>query len=172
MDAFEPNQPEQPIQKQKPAPAQEGQVIKSAPSPEKSQETAPKAQPKEPAQKQVVAQPAKQSTKQPVAPEVRPEKSETLRKIEHILQEDMGEIYAEMPPDKKVEFKQEGEAAAKEIEGMLFKVSVHSKKILKLLLHWLKIIPGVNKFFLSQEAKLKADEIMKVKEELDKSRSI
>ena len=34
------------------------------------------------------------------------------------------------------------------------------RKILKLIRSWLKLIPGVNKFFLEQEAKIKTDKIV------------
>jgi len=31
-------------------------------------------------------------------------------------------------------------------------------------MNWLKLIPGVNKFFLEQEAKIKTDEVLKLKQ--------
>jgi len=34
-----------------------------------------------------------------------------------------------------------------------------------LIKKWLLLIPGVNKYFLEQEAKIKADEIVKMKNE-------
>ena len=39
------------------------------------------------------------------------------------------------------------------------------KKIFELLLQWLKLLPGVNKFFLEQEAKIKVDQIMSLREQ-------
>ena len=43
---------------------------------------------------------------------------------------------------------------------MVSAAKVHSKKILKAIVGWLKMIPGVNKFFLEQEAKIKTDKIL------------
>lgn len=97
-------------------------------------------------------------------------KSETLEKIEDILEEDLGTAYQEMPPEVKKQFRETGEQTAVEIEGMMYKVKIHSKKIFNLLFGWLKIIPKVNKFFLKQEAKLKTDEILHLKEDIDKAR--
>jgi hypothetical protein len=39
------------------------------------------------------------------------------------------------------------------------------KKILALIRDWLKLIPGVNRFFLEQEAKIKTDKILLAAEE-------
>ena len=41
---------------------------------------------------------------------------------------------------------------------------IQMKKILKLIREWLLIIPGVNKFFLEQEAKIKAEKIQQIYE--------
>ena len=45
-----------------------------------------------------------------------------------------------------------------------FRVKV--KRVLELIYEWLKTIPGVNKFFLEQEAKIKTDEIMELEKVL------
>ena len=97
-------------------------------------------------------------------------KSETLEKIEDIMEEDLKEVYSHLTPEKKQEFRKKGEETAEEIEGMLFRVKIHSKKVFGLLFGWLKVIPGVNKYFLKQEAKLKTDEIMDIKEDLDRAK--
>ena len=110
----------------------------------------------------------------PAAPAARPApsslKSEALRNIESVMEADLAEVYKTMPPDVKQEFRKKGEETATQIEKMLYQVKVHSKKIFQLLFIWLRIIPGVNKFFLEQEAKLKTDEIMRLKETMDKQR--
>ena len=97
-------------------------------------------------------------------------KSETLERIEDIMEEDLKEVYSHLTPEKKQEFRKKGEETAEEIEGMLFRVKIHSKKVFGLLFGWLKIIPGVNRYFLKQEAKLKTDEIMDIKEDLDRAK--
>jgi hypothetical protein len=81
------------------------------------------------------------------------------------LAKDMGDIYLNMSPAKQQEFKREGEKTAREINSLLQKTKVTIKKIISLIKKWLSIIPRVNKFFLEQESKIKADEIMKLKHE-------
>jgi len=99
----------------------------------------------------------------PVAPS-RPPKSETLVKIEKILEEDLEEMYFKMPPEKQKIFKEKGEETASKIEKMIEAGKAVAKKILKLICDWLKLIPGVNKFFLEQEAKIKTDKIVALAE--------
>lgn len=87
-------------------------------------------------------------------------KSEELQKIEKLLAEDLEDIYKDLPPELKIKFKEEGEKTARTIELLLHKTKINVKKLIKLITGWLKIIPGVNKFFLEQEAKIKADELI------------
>ncbi|MCX6744095.1 MAG: hypothetical protein NTX82_01060 [Candidatus Parcubacteria bacterium] len=91
-------------------------------------------------------------------------KSPTLEKIENILQEDLQDIYFQMPPKKQAEFREVGEETATRIDKMMRGVKVQVKKVLELIISWLKIIPGLNRYFLEQEAKIKADEILKLKQ--------
>ncbi len=93
-----------------------------------------------------------------------PAKSEMTRNIERILEEDLGEVYFKMPPALQKEFRAKGEETASKIEKLLKQTRVAVRKILKLIREWLKIIPGVNKFFLEQEAKIKTDQLIKLKE--------
>lgn len=102
-------------------------------------------------------------------PQPKVQKSETLERIEDIMEEDLADVYKNLPPEVKKEFREKGEEVAVEIEGMMHHVKIKSKQVFKALFGWMKIIPGVNKYFLKQEAKIKTDEIMHVKEELDKA---
>lgn len=90
-------------------------------------------------------------------------KKEREKKIEDILAKDMEKAYLSMSQEKQLEFKREGEKTAREINGLLDKTKVKVKKIISLIKKWLLLIPGVNKFFLEQESKIKADEIFKMK---------
>ena len=90
-------------------------------------------------------------------------KSEALVKIENILEEDLGDVYFKMDPPRQQKFKTEGEKAAVKIEGLMKKTKVKAKKVFKLILRWLKNIPGVNRLFLKQEAKIKTDKILRLK---------
>jgi len=90
-------------------------------------------------------------------------KNEALVKIEGILEEDLEDAYFKMEPALQKKFKTKGEETAKKIEEILAKTKVKTKKIFKLILAWLKIIPGVSKFFVRQEAKIKTDKIIHLK---------
>ncbi len=108
----------------------------------------------------------------PVPPTPRSMKRESLVQIEDVMQSGLGDVYKTMPPDLQQAFKKRGEETATQIEELLQKVKVHTKKIFQLLFDWLKIIPGVNKYFLEQEAKLKTDEMLRLKEEREKQQGL
>jgi len=91
-------------------------------------------------------------------------RKEREEKIGKILEAGMEEIYLSLPANKQGEFKAKGEETMKKINTLLDKVKVNLGKIASLIKKWLSLIPGVNKFFLEQEAKIKADEIMKLRE--------
>lgn len=84
--------------------------------------------------------------------------------IDNILAEGLNEIFLKMDPQKQKEFKAQGEATAVKISGLLSKTKVRISKIIALIKRWLRLIPGVNKFFLEQEAKIKADKIIRIKD--------
>ena len=98
------------------------------------------------------------------APAALPAKSPVLEKIEDVLEEDLEQIYFQMPAEKQAEFAQAGEETASKIAMILSGVKIKVKKILELVVGWLKMIPGVNQYFLEQEAKIKTDKILELKE--------
>ncbi len=87
----------------------------------------------------------------------------TAIRVEKILEEGLREAYEKMSPVAKQEFKIKGEETAEKIGQLLKKTHVQVKKIFALIFDWLKMIPGVNYFFLEQEAKIKADRILALK---------
>lgn len=89
---------------------------------------------------------------------------EQEKKIEKILETGLTDIYLSLRPDKQEEFRREGEKTAQKINSLLNKAKINLGKIINLIKKWLAIIPGVNRFFLEQEAKIKADEMIKLKE--------
>lgn len=107
------------------------------------------------------ALPAQQPAPQPAAPA----KDETTKQVESILEEDLAETYAAMDPATKQKFKEEGERVTGEIMKMMKSAKVKARKVLDLIRDWLKLIPGVNRFFLEQEAKIKTDKVMQLAEE-------
>lgn len=101
----------------------------------------------------VAPAPATQNTKDPI-----------LKQVEEILAEDLTETYNSLPPALQQRFKKEGEETATAIQRMMQGAKVHAKKVLQLLVRWLRIIPHVNRFFLEQEAKIKTDRILALAE--------
>jgi hypothetical protein len=93
------------------------------------------------------------------------------KKIEEIMSKDLEEPYLKLSPDKQIEFKQKGEETATKINVLLSQGKATLKKIVELIRAWLILLPGVNRYFLEQEAKLRADEIIKLKDlsELNKN---
>lgn len=91
---------------------------------------------------------------------------EQLKAIDNILAEGLHEIFLQMNPEKQREFKRVGEETAVKISTLLQKAKIKADKIILLIRKWLKIIPGINQFFLEQEAKIKADKIIKLKDKI------
>lgn len=116
-------------------------------------------------------QPAVEKSEQPLTPvqppsnkSVAPQKSETFLEIERILEDDLFQAYQAMDEPTKRRFRSEGEKTASKIEVLLRATKVQVKKILGLIKNWLKIIPRINKHFLIQEAKIKTDRIIAIKD--------
>ena len=94
---------------------------------------------------------------------VQTDRRERGEKIEEFLALGLEDIYLKMDVVKQQEFKQKGEETASEINELLGKTKIKIKKIVALIRKWLSIIPGVSKFFLEKEAKMRADKIIKLK---------
>ncbi len=84
--------------------------------------------------------------------------------IDSILAEGLNEVFLKMNPKQQSEFKKKGEETVAKINELLGQTKVKVNKIIDLIRSWLKLIPGVNKFFLEQEVKIKADRIIKIKD--------
>ncbi|MDD2807115.1 MAG: hypothetical protein PHW95_01155 [Patescibacteria group bacterium] len=89
-----------------------------------------------------------------------PDKSQTLVQVENILAQDLEGTFYQMDPDLKQRFKSEGEKTAAKIEALIKAGKGKAGAIFNLIIKWLKIIPGVNKFFIKQEAKIKTSKII------------
>jgi len=85
--------------------------------------------------------------------------------IEKILSEDMEEIYKNLPESLQENFKKKGEETAKEIKNIIGQTKIIVSKILILIKNWLLMVPGVNKFFLEQECKIKTEKILNLAKE-------
>ncbi len=118
----------------------------------------PKIEKTEPA---VEIQPLAPLPGEPVQPMI---VSPTKQQIESILAEDLGGIYEQLPRPLQAEFKAKGEEVAVKIVDLMQKAKVKIREIINLIKKWLKTIPGINRFFLEQEAKIKADKIMALRQ--------
>lgn len=87
-------------------------------------------------------------------------KDKDLVNIENILSENLAEAFMQLSPEKQQEFKEEGEKVANTIWQMVESAKIQVRKVITLIKDWLKKLPGLNKFFLEQETKLKTDKII------------
>lgn len=85
--------------------------------------------------------------------------------IESIMSFGLDDAFKALTPVQQQEFKIKGEATAREIRRMLTHTRVKIKKIFALIVEWLKLLPGINKFYLEQEAKIKTDKLMSLHEQ-------
>ncbi len=108
----------------------------------------------------VLPVPVLATTATPTAARMPIAKDALTHQIEKILEDDLAEMYFQMPAETQVKFKTEGEHVTATIRQILKSGIVKMKKVLSLILDWLRIIPGVNRFFIEKEAKIKAEKIL------------
>lgn len=89
--------------------------------------------------------------------------SERQKQIDAILSEGLDEIFLSLNPAEQKKFIEEGKKTVFKINELLTQTKVKIKKIIEVIKIWLKLIPKVNRHFLEQEAKIKADKIIKLK---------
>jgi hypothetical protein len=164
------SQPYQPIENLSPKPEQLNPPIESAvPSPEQQFEM-----PEQQAQRletkpegfleeaiSGLKKTLRSSKKKPhIIPNVR---DAVTVEVEKIMEDGLKDAFRELTSLQKQEFKIKGEETAYKIRDLLRATHIKIKKIIRLLIEWLKMLPGINRFFLEQEAKIKADKIMALK---------
>lgn len=153
------------------APAESPVVVKAAQEQIRTHETIERSEPATfetavvagPEGKHMEAQIPSAPRPTPVQPKVQVDR--LAKEIESVLAEDLTDLYLAMPPEKQKEFKAKGEETAFRVRELVQAAKVNAKKIFQLIRDWLKVIPGVNRFFLEQEAKIKTDKILLVSEE-------
>ncbi|PJE75987.1 hypothetical protein COV04_01945 [Candidatus Uhrbacteria bacterium CG10_big_fil_rev_8_21_14_0_10_48_11] len=94
-------------------------------------------------------------------------KSQSLQEIEEVLTENLSEVYAGLSPKDRFIVKTKGEETAFKIRMLLRQASVKFYSIFQLVISWLKAIPGLNRPFIEQEAKLKADQLLRMRGKRD-----
>jgi hypothetical protein len=85
------------------------------------------------------------------------------KQVENVLAQGLADVYLNLTPQKRQEFKKAGEQTAQKINQLLSKTKINIGEIIELIKKWLSLIPGMNKYFLEQEAKIKADELIKLR---------
>jgi hypothetical protein len=113
------------------------------------------------AEKDVPGQSAQPPSFPPAEP-IKITKSPLVQEIENILSENLEDLYFNMDEAHQRLFKEEGEKTAFEISHVIALGKSVAAKVLELIKQWLKFIPGINKFFLEQEAKIKTDKIINI----------
>jgi hypothetical protein len=91
---------------------------------------------------------------------IQPIRDQLTRRVEKILEEGLAEPFHRLSPLAQQEFKLKGEQTASKIGELLKSTHIKVKKIFQLIMEWLKLLPGINRFFLEQEAKIKTDRII------------
>ena len=96
----------------------------------------------------------------PVSPPVISTQAKVEKDIEGILAKGLDNVFLSMDAGTQQEFKKKGEETSQAIVVLLQKAKLKVKKIINLIVSWLKIIPKVNKYYIEQEAKIKTEEIL------------
>lgn len=86
-----------------------------------------------------------------------------LKEIDDILSEGLEDVFLALSRDKQAKFKQVGEETKVKINILLQKTQIKVEQIVNLIKKWLGLIPNANYYYLEQEAKIKADKIIKLK---------
>ncbi len=94
-----------------------------------------------------------------------PLKDEALLEVERILEDGLGEFVTSLPDAPRERFMTLGRQVAAQIAQMVRGYKVKVREVVHLIREWLLVIPGVNTFFLEQEAKLKTDRILAFEEQ-------
>src|SRR5262245_60330295 len=89
----------------------------------------------------------------PVASAQSVQKDMPMRQVEQVLEEGLSDVYHKMNPRLQRKFREQGDRVARTIAAMVRRAKVGAREVLALISKWLRIIPGVNAFFLAQEAK-------------------
>lgn len=92
--------------------------------------------------------------------------------VERVLEEGLAEVYKKMDAHQQRKFSHEGDRVASALAEMVRRAKVRAREALDLITRWLRLIPGVNAFYLAQEAKLKTDKIIALAEDEKKKQGV
>ena len=99
------------------------------------------------------------ATPAPYTPSAKPEQ---LIGVEKIMSDGLEKVFVEMSPEEQQKFKIKGEETAIKIWQTLQSAKIQVQKIIDLIRGWLKMVPGINRYFLEQETKIKTDKIIEL----------
>ena len=93
-----------------------------------------------------------------------PQVNSLQSQVENVLQEDLTDLYKELSVADRLAFKTKGEEVAGQVAQIVRAVKIRIQDIIILIKEWLKMLPGVKNYFIEQEAKIKAEKILKLKD--------
>lgn len=114
----------------------------------------------EPAPTTVVAPQAGQPTDAPVVQDV--VKDDVTIEVEKILEYGLGDYIPDMPEEARERFLKKGGEVAAQLSVMVRTLNVQVSLVVGLIKEWLLTIPGVNRYYIEQEAKIKTDQIVEL----------
>jgi len=82
------------------------------------------------------------------------------KEIENVLANDLDDLFLDMDAPTQVKFKNAGEEASRAIDRLIVHGKLTARKVAEIIKKWLSLIPGINRFFLEQETKIKTDKII------------
>jgi len=85
------------------------------------------------------------------------------QQVEQVLEQGLEGLYRDLTPQQQIDFKVRGETVARQLAVLLQQVKVKVSQVLKLIREWLMSIPGINRYFVEQEAKIKADKLLRLR---------
>ncbi|MCE9586351.1 hypothetical protein K8R04_03475 [Candidatus Uhrbacteria bacterium] len=85
---------------------------------------------------------------------------EVMIEVEKIMEDGLGDYVESMPEDARQRFLAKGRDVSTQIAVMVRELKVEIRRVVSLISDWLLTIPGVNRYFLEQEAKIKTDRII------------
>jgi len=98
-------------------------------------------------------------------PVSQPPKTHLRRELEVVLAEDVFDFMKQTSPAQQVEIRRRGREVLDQVETMIKQTKVNIRKVIHLILAWLKLLPITNKYFLEQEAKIKAEKMLRIADE-------
>ncbi len=87
-------------------------------------------------------------------------KDEITIEVEKILEYGLGDYIPDMPEEARERFLKKGGEVASQLSTMVRTLNVQVALVVTLIKEWLLTIPGVNRYYIEQEAKIKTDHIV------------